>query len=454
MTVNHGEMLRSVDPVTLGRRVRDARTTHGLTQGELAGDDITVSYVSRIESGKRRPHLAVLRTIAGRLDLTLEQLLIGVSSSQYDEIRLGLDYAELALETGEATDAERQAREHLARAEDAELSELVERGRYLLGRALESLGEIDAAIALYERLLERAAGLPMIEYGIALCRCYKESDDYTVAIEVGERVQARMAESGLEDTNEAVKLAVSIAAAYAFRGDVAHATRLGEAAIQKAESLGSPMARAAAYWNASGFHYERGDLGAAVPLASRALALISESNDTRNTATLRMQVGDWQMQLDPPMVEEGLANLRSGRDAMRCSGASGDVLAVADIALAKALVFTGDAEAALELAIGVQGTAPDRGSITFAEASLARAGALAALGREHEARQACLDAQAVLEHVDGPDRFAAQAWYELADLLKSLGDADAAWAALHKAGASAGLLSRQPQRVRESIRIT
>ena len=44
----------------------------------------------------------MLIELARRLDKPVDELLRGVSSTEYDEIRLGLDYAELALENGEA----------------------------------------------------------------------------------------------------------------------------------------------------------------------------------------------------------------------------------------------------------------------------------------------------------------------------------------------------------------
>ena len=80
---------------------------------------------------------------------------------------------------------------------------------------------------------------------------------------------------------------VSEAAAYCERGDTAHAVRLCSKAIAQAETLDSPRARASAYWNASVMQANRGDIVAAVPLAERALSLLSEGQDARNLARLR-----------------------------------------------------------------------------------------------------------------------------------------------------------------------
>ncbi len=53
-------LLQSVSLPELGARIRAARVAAGLTQTELGGADATVSYVSRIESGNRRPDPRVL----------------------------------------------------------------------------------------------------------------------------------------------------------------------------------------------------------------------------------------------------------------------------------------------------------------------------------------------------------------------------------------------------------
>jgi ribosome-binding protein aMBF1 (putative translation factor) len=56
MDVLEADLLKEIDPAELGQRIRAARVAKGWTQTQLAGDDISVGYVSRIESGQRRPN--------------------------------------------------------------------------------------------------------------------------------------------------------------------------------------------------------------------------------------------------------------------------------------------------------------------------------------------------------------------------------------------------------------
>ncbi|WP_158283004.1 helix-turn-helix domain-containing protein [Nocardioides silvaticus] len=442
MHPSNAELLHSVDLKTLGSRVRAARVAKGWTQTELAGEEISVGYVSRIESGSRRPNLAVLTSLASRLGTPIEQLLQGVTANQYDEIRLGLDYAELALETGEAVDAERQAQKFLSLALQASLTDLTHRGRYLYARALEVNGDLDGAISQHEQLVAEAPGPLLIAAGIALVRCYKETGDLALAIEVGERLEARIQEAGLGQCDEAVVFAVNVAGAYILRGDLHKASRICADAVERADELSSARARAGAYWNASLVHAQRGDVATAAPMASRALALLTEGNDARNLARLRTQLGELQLQLDPPLVEEAKQNLERAREEMTASSASEVDLAITDVRIAQAHLLSGDPEVALDLARVAQESAGERAAIAKAESLVVQGQSLAAMGRQDEAHAAYIHAMHVMTAA-GADRPVAQLWFELADLLEEAGDLDGAREAYRNAAATTGLTSRR-----------
>ncbi|WP_182481606.1 helix-turn-helix domain-containing protein [Nocardioides immobilis] len=451
MNPSNAALLRLVDLTELGPRVRAARLARGWTQAELAGDEISVGYVSRIESGARRPSLAVLTYLASRLDTPVEQLLQGVTASEYDEIRLGLDYAELALEHGEAVDAERQAREQLARAEEASLAKLAHRGRYLLARALETLGDLEGAITELETLASETSGLLLIRTGIALSRCYREAGDLALAIETGERIEAEVSASGFETTDEAVQLTATVAAAHTERGDLHRAARICAEAVRRAEELATPRARAGAYWNASIVYAKRGDVETALPLAARALALLSEGQDARNLARLRVQLGELQLQLDPPDVATAFENLARAREELAASSASEVDRAHNEVTIAQAHLMAGDPERAIQTAAAAQAMAGDRAYQVVAAAIVVRGQALAAIGRAEEARTAFREAVHALTGA-GADRSAAQLWFELADLLEEAGDLDGARQAYRSAAATTGLVARRLVRRYDSAR--
>ena len=452
MNVSDADLLRTIDPATLGSRLRAARVADGLTQTELAGTDVSVGYISRIESGHRRPNGRVLVKLAARLGVPVEQLLHGASPSELEDIRLMLDFAELSLESGEPVEAEVRSAEALARSRAASLDDTTDRASFLHARALEALGRLDDAIVELEELIgHTTSGLVKIRAGVALSRSYRDSGDLAKAIDAGEAILARLSGTPLEQTDESVQLAVTVAAAYFERGDTGHAVRVCRAAVAKAEALGSSTARASAYWNASLMEVNRGAIRDAVPLAERALALLGEGRDARNLARLRTQLGMMQLRMDPPEVSAAEQNLERAAGELVWSSASPIDVARNDLARARARFIVGDFEAAGELGQQVRSAIGSQAPLVLGDALSLLGQVLMAQGNTSHATS--YFHQAVLAMTgSGADRSAAQQWFELADLLDSVGLTEASRDAYRNAAASAGVRSRPGPPVRNDER--
>ena len=449
-------LLQEIRPYELGSRLRAARLARGWTQTELAGDLVSVGYVSRIESGHRRPQAEVLEALAQRLDVPVDQLLRGATAPEQDEIRLALDFAELSLENGAIAEAEMRAREARDRAYAIVHPDLADRATFLVARALESQGNVDDAILELEPLvmgpgaIPREPGaipkaglpaIPRIRAAIALGRCYRQSGDLGLAVEVMERTLAELGDTALDGSDEVVQLAVSLAATYFDRGDTGQAIRTCRKAIAQAERLGSPRARAAAYWNASIMEAERGSVAEAIPLAERALALLAEGQDGRNLARLRTALADMQLQLDPPEVVAAQQQLDLADHELRESSGGAFDFARNDVARARVLMLLGDLDAARELSAAVHARVAEHSPIAAADAKLVEGQAAAAAGHVEEAGRVYRQAVMLLTGV-GADRDAADLWFELAGLFEAVGDMDAARNAYRSAAASTGLRSR------------
>jgi tetratricopeptide (TPR) repeat protein len=447
MDVRDADLLKELDPAELGQRIRAARVAKGWTQTQLAGDDISVGYVSRIESGQRRPNSQTLDDLATRLGVPTEHLLRGVTAREYDEIKLTLDFAELSLETGQHLEAETQAREAVDRASVASQDELVFRGRFIIARALEGQGSIDDAILELEPLVSsRQGGVLRIKCAIALCRCYRDSGDFGQAIEVGERVLNQLSNSPLDASDESVQMAVTMAGAYFLRGDTGQAVRMCRKAIAKAEHLDSPSARASAYWNASVFESERGSVSNAVAMAERALALMAEGQDARNLARLRTQLGIMQLELDPPDVAEAHHNLDKAAEELPWCSASPVEIATNELARARAFLLDEDLDRAEDICRQTFDVATSEAPSTAAHARAVLGQILMARGDIEAAKTEFRRAVFFLTSA-GADQDAAQLWFELADLLEDVGDLDAARQAYRSAAATTGLRSRARARV-------
>ncbi len=238
--------LAEVDPAVLGARVRSARTAGGLTLRAVAQDLLSIGYLSRIESGKRRPDLAMLEAVARRLGLDMDQLL--GDEAPDPAVQLVLDFAEIAVGLGDA----KSALEHLETLDREQLN-LADawRADMVRAQALEATGDLNGAIEALEALQSRNTDeTSRMKLAMALCRCYREHGEYANAVRAGETPLERAKDLGLEACDESVMLTVTVALAYFDGGDRDHAVRMCRRAIATAEELGSVTARGAAYWNA------------------------------------------------------------------------------------------------------------------------------------------------------------------------------------------------------------
>ena len=434
------DLARSIDPTVLGDRVRTTRLRSGLTQAQVAGSEMSVGYISRIESGQRRPDPQLLTTIAEAIGTSVDELLVGVAPDQVIQLRVQLDHAELALVTGSIDQALETVDRILAEPATEDLPDLEREASYLRARALEASGDLQSAILVLEDLTEKPSGdLAWINGATALSRCYRESGELGRAIEVGERAAAFIDERGLGGLDESVRLSLSVANAYLDRGDISYAARMCQRVIDRAEELASPIAKASAYWNLSIAESRRGRSTMAVDLARRALGILGAADDSRNVARLQTQVAILQLRLDPPEAAEALEMLLRAERAMAITGGVPADLADNHLAQARAHSLLGDPDAARELARATVDSSRTAAPVVAADA-LALLGQLAAqAGDVHAARDHFQQAVLLLSGV-GADRSAAQLWFQLAHLLESIGDASSALDAYRRAGAASGLI--------------
>jgi tetratricopeptide (TPR) repeat protein len=443
------ELSRTVDPAVLGSRLRAARVAAGLTQAEVAAGVASTAYISRIEAGQRRPELGLLGRLAERLHTSTEELVTGLTRNRSAELQLSLDYAELALASGNAADALAGVRTVMADLTGSTDQALRRSARHLLAAALEGAGDTDEAILLLEELVaEDPHDLTWLKSLTTLSRLYRDAGDFSRAIDVGERASVAIQQSGLEITGEAVQLSLTVAAAYYERGDANHAARVCQRTLRLATELGSPLALASAYWNASVIESRRGRAEIALPLAKKALHYFEAGEDARNLARLRSQVGIIQLRLDPPQPGEATATLRQAAQELELSSATPIDRADNDLALARAHHLLGDADEARRLADLGLGHAEGVAPLLVAEAHLIRGQIATGAGDLDDAREEYRTAIRVLSAA-GADRRAGELWFELASLLDDLDAHDEAREAYRSAAATAGLSVRVSRRTVE-----
>jgi tetratricopeptide (TPR) repeat protein len=431
---------------SLGQRIRLLRIRKGVSQAQLAYPELSDSYISLIESDKRVPAPSVLELLARKLDCSATYLISGVSEDVADDLRVTLEYAEIALQNGAANEARARFADVLGSADAAALPDLLHQARWGHALALEAAGALEDAIAQL-RDLSAAASLELdrdhwAKVHVALSRCLRERGDLSESVQVAEDALAKLSASGGETTEAAVHLGATLLSSFIERGDLVRAHQLAGRLIERADRIGTPKARMAAYWEAAFVAEIRGEFDDGLKLAERALSLVGEEEDPRNLSRLRLAYASLLLWARPDEAERARELLLQVRGQLSDSSAGEIDIAWYLTELARAettLGRPGEAVALADEAIELLGEAPRRAT---AWALTVLGEAYVRLGRHTDAVTALTRAATHLEEMES-SRDAAQAWFDLAELLgETTPDADASQfqlAAYRRALACAGL---------------
>lgn len=425
---------------TLGERLRTLRIERGLSQADLAGELVSPSYVSLIESGRRSPEHDVLDGLARKLGCSALYLESGVAPDEINEQRLRLQFAEIALANG----ALQEARQRFSELSALASSEIRHGATWGLARTEEALGNLHAAQAHLDALVDASRsgepGTPgLLRLLMGRCLLYKEAGDFARSIEVGEDALREVRELGLEGTEEEIKLASTLVASYWGRGDLFSAEHLASQVIQRAERLGSRTAQGSAYWNACLVAEARGQLTLALDLATRTLALLSESSPDRDLAGMRITYAWLLLRCDPPRLDEADTLLARAHDILASLSFSPH-LASCETEMARCALLRGDFGEAVRVAEQAIARCIDNGAAELESAHVVSGLGLIMSGQADEGVAVISAAASRLESM-GSRLEAAQAWRELAEALIQRDRSDEAIAALRRAADCAGARS-------------
>ncbi|GAB3681086.1 hypothetical protein GCM10028814_17220 [Angustibacter aerolatus] len=418
--------------------MQQLRRERGLSQTALAGDDMSPSYVSLIESGRREPTDDVLRVIAERLGSSVHFLRTGEDGEQVAHARLELSFARLAIGNGEAAEALARLGEIAPDGLDPALAADVV---LAMAEAHERLGDLEAAIALLEPLARDTLDAGSLIAGAAaanaLTGAYLEAGDLLRASEVGAQSLQRLADAGLAGTDEWLRLGATLVWVHIERGDLFYAQQLARELLDVAAEHGSRSGQGALYWNASLAAHERGRVDDAVGLAERALALLGDEGGLRDLPRLRMHLASVLLEGDEPDAGAALRELDRAQESL-----AGSQLEQAGLARMRgvAQLQLGDVEtaaASVEESLQLLGDAPRMETAR----ALVLSGDVAFARDDRRTGRAAYRRAADMLSMMQSNRAAARVWRELGDRLVASGDAKAAAAAYGHALDEAGLRS-------------
>ncbi|HEU4450575.1 MAG TPA: tetratricopeptide repeat protein [Gaiellaceae bacterium] len=336
------------DPRAVGRRLRGAREKAGLSQRQLAFPGCSPAYISRIESGDRIPSLQLLRELGRRLGVTEDWLATGSEDGRTDTGGAFLE-AEVALRLDDLDHAEGLYGEILAAGGPD-----VTRARALegLGQVAYRRGDPRGAVERFEEALA-LYGTPEPEHpdlADSLGRAYAMIGELESAIAVFERC-LQAAERG-DDLLRRMQFMVLLGHALIDSGNFGRAEELLGQALALGKDSHNPSVRAHLYWTQSRLHAERNEPEPAARYARRALEVLRLTEDAYRTARAHQLLA--HIELDRERPEEALRVLEEGWPLLE---GNGNPVERAQYRLeeARALVKLGRTEEAAALAMEISG---------------------------------------------------------------------------------------------------
>jgi transcriptional regulator with XRE-family HTH domain len=417
-----------------GRKLRALRRQRGLTQAELGGDEMSTSYVSLLEAGKRRPTVELALRLAARLDVA-PTVLLDPADLPADETEslsvLDLRYAELALLSGGFDEAYRLYEAFRRQAAEASPWWLAASGG--MAQAKERLGDLDEATSLYREWLavDRQAHGGVVESSTmlaGLCRCLRERGLLASEADRIEQALAAIRALELDATPVALELVSHLAAIRQEQDDAARANALLAEAAELIEKAGRAASLADTYWNASTIARRAGQLGQAMELAECAIATYRAATGADALARVRVACAGAPGVLGRQVgfLEAALRECGSAVDVARC-----------EVELSGALMAA-DPERAHALATAALARVGPAFRLSRAEARSALGRAAWELGRRDEAIRSFHEAADELAEL-GLARLSARRLLHIAALQEQDGHVADALAAYRQAAAVIGL---------------
>jgi transcriptional regulator with XRE-family HTH domain len=243
-----------------GTRLREIRERVGLTQSELADGIAASSYISLLETGKRKPKPEMIEKFSSRLGISPEELLLDQSSQ---EISLNVNMAMVALSSGDLESARDYANQVLAFPGVPNTSHLAATVILLQVRAREGLfeGLLDDFERLFKENTFVASDLRARLGNEIMSVCFR-SGNLALGVQRGEEMLRDYSADWPE--TEVVEMLCLLASCHYHRGDTPRAAEIVSRALKLAEKCKSPKAMVQSYWQSSMLAESRGDIALAL----------------------------------------------------------------------------------------------------------------------------------------------------------------------------------------------
>ena len=412
-------------PVTLGERVRAARRELGLSQAQLAGEELTKGFISQVEAGLVRPSLRSLQIIAARLGRGIEYFVGDQPLTSTKRVHYHRVAAEAAAERSDWRTVRQEVESALTHTPTRR-----ERGKLLRVLVLAELATHDSEHA-FEHITEALALLDptadaedVATLHYARGRAYFDLGQLVAATEAFEASRDLVEKHEIADPRLRSRLLLALGTTYRRLERTAKALATYESALALASRTSELEVAARSHMGIAASLYDEGDLDGAIGAYERARGLLERLSD----ATLELSVLQSMASVSVDRGKLEVAREFAERCRFRAMAIGDDrMAAVAETELARAALAAGDPEAAL-----VSATHAEKVLATI-EDDRQRASALRAIGAAEDARgdhrasdRAYREAIALVTKIDHHADRAAIAT-EYARKLRARGETEAAY---------------------------
>jgi transcriptional regulator with XRE-family HTH domain len=406
----------NASPTSMAEALRKLRKRGGLSQAELAAAaDLSASYVSLIEAGRRVPRGDNLDRLARVLRVSRQELL-GGEAADPQIIEMELRHAEASLAAGHAARALRDLALIERRYGGTIGADLGYRIRIATGAALFQTGRTDRGLADLELALAESASAGELILALkTLSACYLEAGDIARAIDLAERGLDQGREIAATLSTEFVALAATLAAAYRERGDMLSAEVVCQQALDFAERNGSPQGRALALRSASLGAQARGDWQHAQAMARSALGAFAEDDSRLQLARMRLTYARILLSIDPQNSAQAESLITEAAPVISEASSAAEA-AQCQLDLASSALAAGQPERALEIALPLTAGEDEATTPESVRALLIVARVHLLTGQRARARATMRAAGKRLLAAAPRSRSAAHAWRDLGDL--------------------------------------
>jgi tetratricopeptide (TPR) repeat protein len=402
--------------------VRAARLAAGLAQRDLVFDGCSAAYVSRIESGARRPSLQVLRHFARLVGVSEDYLATGATDAP--DTSDPIFDADIALRLGDR-DAARTRYE--AVAADPATPRQAARAQAGLGRMALEEGDAELAQELLEAALETDALDRLDAAGAAdqLGRSYALRGRFVDAAAIFGRMLEEARSEG--DPVLEQRFTILLANTYVDAGHFGRAEELLASVLDESREALDPVARARIYWSQSRLYSTKGDTELAAHFARLTLGTLEHSEHTAFAARALLLLA--HIENDRGNAQRALSLADEGLPALQAAGA-GMEEAMLLLERARALAALGEEQEAAAIALRVTARVRDVHPTIAARAYATAAQVLRSLDERERALELY---ELAAELVVTDDRHAADVWTAIGELHEEAGRSDEALAAFKRA---------------------